>query len=163
MSAFANTDGDTLLLGVSERDGLVPVTGFQIDRVCDQLVSGMGDGGFPDLLTNPPGYHVDHAACEGGTVLVVCIEELLPAQKPCYITARGVQGGYRRIDDKDVRLSPNELYVIQSAILVNRSDRESVEDAAASDFDGAVYEAAFPVRRWWRRVLCAAPTTFRSG
>lgn len=158
VSAFANTDGGTLLLGMSERDDFVPVAGFQIDRVCDQLVSGMGDGGSPGVLTNPPEYHVDRAACEGGAVLVVHVEELPPAQKPCYITARGVQGGsYRRIDDKDVRLSPNELYAIQSAMLVDRSDREPVEGAEVSDLDGAVCEAAFS------RALLVAPRSLRGA
>ena len=157
-STFANTDGGTLLLGVSERDGFVPVAGFQIDRVCDQLVSGMGDGGSPGVLTNPPEYHVDRAACEGGAVLVVHVEELPPAQKPCYITARGVQGGsYRRIDDKDVRLSRNELYAIQSAMLVDHSDREPVEGAEVSDLDGAVCEAAFS------RALLVAPRSLRGA
>lgn len=158
VSAFANTDGGTLLLGVSEKDSFALVADFQIDRVCDQLVSGMGDGGSPGVLTNPPEYRIDRVVYEGGTVLVVHIEELPAAQKPCYITARGAHGGsYRRIDDKDVRLSPNELYAIQSAMLVDRSDREPVEDAEVSDLDGAVCEAAFS------RALLVAPRSLRGA
>lgn len=38
------------------------------------------------------------------------------AQKPCYITNRGLQGGsYKRIDDKDIKLSLNEIVDVFSA------------------------------------------------
>lgn len=158
VSAFANTDGGTLLLGVSEKDGFAPVADFQIDRVCDQLVSGMGDGGSTGLLANPPEYRVDRAAYAGNAVLVVRIEELPAGQKPCYITARGVQGGsYKRVDDKDVRLSANELYAIQSATVVDQSDREVVNGAAVSDLDESVYGAAFA------RALLVTPRSLRSA
>ncbi len=144
VSAFANTDGGTLLLGVSEKEGFVPVADFRIDRICDQFISGMGDGGAAGVLTSPPEYHIERVAYDGRAVLLVRIHELAAGQKPCYITARGVQGGsYKRVDDKDVRLSAHELYAIQSATVVDRSDREPVAGASIADLDEAVCKAAF--------------------
>ncbi len=158
VSAFANTNGGTLLLGVDERDGFVPVKDFQADRVCDQFVSGMGDGGSPSCLANPPEYHVERAAYEGEVVLVVHIDELPMSQKPCYIKARGVLGGsYKRIDDKDVRLSENEVYTLQSATVIDQSDRELVDGATVADLDETVYEAAFS------RALQLAPRSMRGA
>lgn len=144
VSAFANTEGGELILGLSERDGFVPVTDFAIDRVCDQFVSGIGDGGVPGLLTNAPTYQVRRVEVDDSVVLVVRIDELEASQKPCYITARGIQGGsFKRLDDKDVRLTPNELYALQSATVVDLSDRALVEGATPSDLDPAVCEAVF--------------------
>ena len=141
VSAFANSGGGTILLGISEEDGFVPVTGFQTQRVCNQFVAGMGDGGKPSVLTNPPEYSIDRVAIAGEVILVIRIEGLNPSQKPCYITARGIQGGsYKRVDDKDVRLSPNELYSLQAAVSVDASERDAVSGATIGDLDQSVYE-----------------------
>lgn len=144
VSAFANTEGGLLLLGVSERNDFAPVDGFAIDKVCNQFVNGMGDGGQPGLLTNPPSYAIQRVSLDTGSILAVRIDELELSQKPCFISAKGIQtGSYKRVDDKDVRLSSNELYAIRSAMTVDRSDRLPVEEANLSDLDEALYEAAF--------------------
>ncbi len=91
VSAFANSVGGTLLLGISESDGFVPVSDFQTHKVCDQFVSGMGDGGSPGFLSNPPEYTIERVPLGEEVVLAIRIHELSAAQKPCYITARGVQ------------------------------------------------------------------------
>lgn len=136
VSAFANTSGGAIILGVSEKDGFSPVKDFAIDEVCNQFVSGMGDGGERGLVSNPPRYTIERDELEGANVLLIRVEELLVGEKPCYITARGVQNGsYKRIDDKDVRLSSNEVYLLQTALTVDGSDREPVQGATREDLD----------------------------
>ena len=59
ISAFANTHGGTLLLGLDEHNGFTCVQDFHLDRVRDQLIEGMGDGGRDGIrLSNPPKYDV---------------------------------------------------------------------------------------------------------
>lgn len=158
VSAFANSAGGTLLLGISESDGFAPVSDFQTHKVCDQFVSGMGDGGSPGFLSNPPEYAIERVPLGEEVVLAIRIHELSAAQKPCYITARGVQAGsYKRIDDKDVRLSPNELYSMQSATRVDDSDRSVVPEATIEDLDRAVYEQVFS------KALVVAPRSMRNA
>lgn len=141
VSAFANTSGGIIVLGVSERDGFSPVRDFAIDKVCDQFVSGMGDGGEKGLVSNPPRYTIERDEFEGSNVLLIRIEELLVGAKPCYITGRGVQNGsYKRIDDKDVRLSSNEVYLLQTALTVDGSDREAVQGATREDLDETIVD-----------------------
>ena len=159
VSAFANTDGGTLLLGIDEENGFSFVQNFQIDRVCNQFVAGMADGeSSGGRLTNIPKYHINRISCDEGIALEIFIRELDVTQKPCYITKRGVQGGsYKRIDDKDIKLSPNEIFEIQSATEVDNSDRAIVKNAAVVDLDANVYEAIFA------RALTVMPRSMRGA
>lgn len=75
VSAFANTDGGVILLSISEKDGFVPVENFRIDKVCDQFVAGMGDGGTEGKLTNPPEYHIGRPIYKEKAVLEIRISE----------------------------------------------------------------------------------------
>lgn len=148
VSAFANTSGGLILLGLSERAGFTPVEGFDPDRTRDQFVAGMGDGGSPSKLVNPPRYRIERAVIDALPVLVIEIFELDPASKPCYIFDRGpAKGSYKRVDDKDVLLSSNELFSVSTASRVDNFDREPVEGATTADFDktlvGRTFERAY--------------------
>ena len=55
VSAFANTKGGVLLLGISEDGDFSPVPGFDANHIASQFMDGMGDGNPQGArLTNPP-------------------------------------------------------------------------------------------------------------
>ena len=141
VSAFANTAGGIIVLGVSERAGFVPVENFETEKVLNQFVAGMGDAGGRGKLANPPKYTIERVELQGTIVLVITIEELDPASKPCYVIERGAQGGsYKRIDDKDVPLSSTEVLSLSSYERTSLSDRDAVPGAVAGDLDEALVD-----------------------
>lgn len=137
VSAFANTSGGLLLLGLSERDRFEPVADFAIGKVLDAFVDGMGDGSRDGgKLRNPPRYTVGRGEVSGRPVLTVRIDENEPHLKPCSLRDRSIAAGsYKRVDDKDIRLSPTELYEMESATRFSSADREPVPDATEDDLD----------------------------
>ena len=141
VSAFANTAGGIIVLGVSERAGFVPVENFETEKVLNQFVAGMGDAGGRGKLANPPKYTIERVELQGTVVLVITIEELDPSSKPCYVIERGAQGGsYKRIDDKDVPLSSTEVLSLSSYERTSPSDRDAVPGAVAGDLDEALVD-----------------------
>lgn len=59
ISAFANTKGGTVILGLDEHAGFNRVKNFAIRRVIDQLVTGMGDGDpLGARLVQAPAYEI---------------------------------------------------------------------------------------------------------
>lgn len=156
VSAFANTSGGLILLGLSERAGFAPVDTFDMDRVRDQFVAGMGDGGSLGKLVNPPKYDLERVELDGFFVLAIEIFELDPASKPCYVYDRGpAKGSYKRVDDKDVPLSSNELFSVSTASKVGNFDRQPVEGAAVSDLDKPL------INRSFERAYTLSPRAFK--
>jgi ATP-dependent DNA helicase RecG len=63
-----------------------------------------------EKLTPPPALSVEVVPFEGVNLVVAEVEPLPPAQRPCYLTARGLYGGaYVRVGDGDQRLTPYEI------------------------------------------------------
>ena len=144
VSAFANTSGGVIILGISERNGFTPVAGFDPDRICDGFVAGMGDSGSSGKIVNAPKYRIERMELEGQPVLAIEIFELDPASKPCYLVDRGpARGSYKRVDDKDILLSSNELFSVSTSSKVGNFDREPVEDATEADLDHELLSRTF--------------------
>lgn len=138
VSAFGNTRGGTLLLGISEEGGFHLVPKFPLEAVRDQFVEGIGSGGSEGRkVENAPQYTLDRVDFEDGQILVAAISEVEERFKPCYIAARGIaNGSFKRVDDKDIRLSATEVYELQHMLEVSLADRESVPATSAEDLDG---------------------------
>ena len=163
VSAFANTAGGIIILGLSELAGFAPVPDFNLDRVRDQFVAGMGDGGQRSSVSNPPEYEVARRRVDGKQVLVIQIRELDLALKPCYVTAHGIQNGsYKRVDDKDIHLSAAELYGLQGALLPSMAESGLVAESTTADLDPELVGAIIERRRLQTpRVLLGAETRER--
>lgn len=148
VSAFANTNGGLLLLGLEQDAGFTPTPGFDADRIRDQFVDGIGDGGGPGRLVQPPSYGIERGEVDGAPVLLIEVGENDLGSKPCYVRAKGVQGGsFKRVDDKDIRLSAPEIFEMQVALTSQDTDRRPVAEADASDLDSHLVEALLAKRQ----------------
>lgn len=148
VSAFANTHGGYLLLGLDEANGFVPASGFKLDRVRDQFVEGIGDGGSDGRLAMPPSYDLQRHLIDGTPVLLISIAENDLGTKPCYVKAKGVQGGsYKRVDDKDIKLSTTEIFEMQRALTPQESDRTPIPEADVTELDPVLVDKLIDLKR----------------
>ena len=148
VSAFGNTHGGLIILGLNEEEGFTPAKGFDVDRVLDQFVTGMGDGGQPSKLTNPPQYELERRDFEGAQILLISVKEVDARYKPCFVSDRGIQNGsYKRVDDKDIKLSATEIYELQNAVIPSPADGEVVPEATLDDLDGTLLDKIIANKR----------------
>lgn len=148
VSAFANTSGGLLLLGLDQRTGFTPATGFDADRIRDQFVEGMGDGGDAGRVAQPPSYSIERGEVDGASVLLIQIAESDLDSKPCYVRAKGVQGGsFKRVDDKDIKLTAPEIFEMQVALTSQDVDRRAIAEASLDDLDDGLVEALISRRK----------------
>lgn len=144
VSAFANTHGGLIILGLSERNGFTPVENFAIERVCDQFIAGIDDRNGGGKVANPPRYDIVRIEYDGAELLAITLDELPANSKPCYIKSKGMQAGsYKRCDDQDLPLSASETLSLSSAALFESYDRTPVPDARIEDLNEALISATF--------------------
>lgn len=105
LSAFANSSrGGTIILGLSEKNGFLPVEKFSAARMQDALVS------VGEKLTPVVRPEIEIFPLDGTNVLVARVLPMPMEDKPCYITARGVyKGSYIRTGDGDHLLTRYEV------------------------------------------------------
>lgn len=144
VSAFANTRGGIILLGVDEKNNFSTVDGFDQNKICAQFCAGMEEGSSAAKVHPIPAFSVERLEIDEKPVLVIAIGELGPDQKPCYVTSKGIsKGSFKRIDDGDLHLTLNEIYSLQHALVTTDSDRQAVEEARATDLNDQICEATF--------------------
>ena len=83
LSAFANGDGGTLLLGLDE-DGFTPAPGFDAAKIRDALALACHE-----KLTPPIRASIEVVEFDGANLVRLDVDELDPVDKPCYVTDRG--------------------------------------------------------------------------
>lgn len=149
MSAFANTDDGTLLLGVDERENFTVPPQFDADKTINQFVEGMGDGGKDGAkLVSPPEYSIHRDTIDGAHMVAVRVRENRLAHKPCYIKTKGPNSGsYKRQDDKDIPLPPTELFEMRNVYAPSEADRTPIADADRNDLDNAIVAAIIDAHR----------------
>ncbi|WP_052711051.1 ATP-binding protein [Pseudofrankia sp. DC12] len=131
MSAFANSRGGLLILGLDERAGFVPAQLGDHLALRDEL-AGVARG----KLTPPLAPVIEIVPFEGVTLVVAEVDPLPPAQRPCYVTARGLyNGAFIRVGDGDQRLTPYEIDRLRESSGQPRWDEEPVPQATAQDLD----------------------------
>ena len=144
MSAFANSRGGIIILGLDERTGFTPVGVSDPVALRDELATVARARLTPALTPI-----IDTVPFEGAILVLAEIEALPPAQRPCYVTAKGLyNGAFVRIGDGDQRLTPYEIDRLRENSGQPRWDEEPVPQATMEDLDrGAVLRLTETARR----------------
>ncbi|WP_035734651.1 ATP-binding protein [Gordonia polyisoprenivorans] len=139
LSAFSNTRGGVVVLGLDEATGFEPATGFDARKVMNQIadVARPRGGNEPSGPLSPsPVMTVEQMEIDGSPVVVVEVDELPAAEKPCFVTAQGKERGtYMRVGDGDHRLDTYSVFQLSVLTIPSNDDREPVIKARIDDLD----------------------------
>jgi len=131
LAAFANTRGGIVILGLDERQGFAAVGVPDAAATRNAVVSTAREKLTPSLAPS-----VEIAPFEGVNLVVAEVERLPPAQRPCYVTTKGLYGGsYVRVGDGDQRLTPYEIDRLRENAGQPRWDEEPVLQATVQDLN----------------------------
>lgn len=144
VSAFANTDGGLIVLGVEEDQKLGTFRAnpdFDPRLANDRLISGFSEGQEKPPVTPLPRARIETDEIEGAPVILVEIfpmrgDSELGRHMPCYVTSQGLAAGaYKRVLDGDKRLSSYEVFQLRTLYEPDYSDREPVPGAVIDDLN----------------------------
>ena len=134
-SAFANTDGGIILLGVKEKDGHYHVQGVKnAEKLMQEIWNSVNNRQkiSANILFNRCVYAVD---CDGKTVVVVDVPRPTCHDRPVFVGTNPYTGSYRRNGEGDYRCNEETV----DAMLRNRSheggDHQLVENMTISDLN----------------------------
>ena len=130
LSAFANTDGGTLLLGVDQESGFTVADLDDPVKLRDGLVQMSRDD-----LTPPLQISTEIVEVEGRLVVVAEVPPSPADQRPVYVTTQGITGSYLRTGDGDRRMSQAEVAMIFASRSQPLHDGEVVEGTGVADLD----------------------------
>ncbi|GGP43779.1 hypothetical protein GCM10010185_14340 [Saccharothrix coeruleofusca] len=131
LSAFANTRGGVLILGLDEATGFAATGVQEAAKVAADLASWCSTEMEPPLrpLINVHSF-------EGVDLVVAEIAELEAAIKPCFYRGAGItQGSYVRVGDGDRKLSSYEVQMLLTKRGQPRDDLEPVPGTSVQDLD----------------------------
>lgn len=131
LSAFANTRGGIILLGVDEERG------FAVTGVSDASKIAADLGSMCNADMEPPvRAQIDVVEVEGKALVVAEIPEAEQRNKPCYVKSQGMnRGSYTRVGDADQRLTSYEVQLVMSSSGQPRDDVAPVTEASMADLD----------------------------
>ncbi|MGH3833227.1 MAG: AlbA family DNA-binding domain-containing protein, partial [Pseudonocardiaceae bacterium] len=133
VSAFANTNGGRIILGVDESARFAPVRLPDPAKLRDDLVSAVSDQLVPPIRLD-----VELVEVDGAVLVVAHIAALQPDQRPCYVASRGIAtGSFVRTGDGDRRMTQAEIGLAIANRGQPRYDVEPVPEAGLEDLDAA--------------------------
>ena len=133
LSAFANTDGGIIVLGVDER------AGFRVSGVTDPGKLQQDLASLCDQLDPPLRPLIGLHRVEGASVVSVEVPQLPTSQRPCYYRGAGLtNGAFIRVADGDRRLTQYEVQAMLGARGQARDDESPVDRASLDDLDSGL-------------------------
>lgn len=134
-SAFANTDGGVILLGVKQENDMFHIQGVKNpDKLMQELWNNINSRQkiSANILFNRHVYSVD---CNGKAVVVVDVPRPTCHYRPVYVGTNPYTGSYRRNGEGDYRCNEETV----DAMLRNRSretgDHQIVENLTIADLN----------------------------
>ncbi|MBC3185732.1 putative DNA binding domain-containing protein [Corynebacterium sp. zg-331] len=142
VSAFANTKGGLLFLGLSEDNGFTPAPGFDAQDVIARIHQGLNATDSTGAKVEPvPNYSVQ-TECIGSAPVVILRIEPLCVNGPCHVRERGIKNGsFKRVAEDDQTLSPLEIYQLQHRFDQLTIDAHPVPDSTINDLDANLLTA----------------------
>lgn len=136
ISAFANTEGGLLLLGVAEETGFSVAT-IDAPKLASDLASLCAESLEPPIRPE-----IDIVTIDGLPVVAAHIAELPADRKPCYVKTRGMdRGSYCRSHDGDRTLTSYEVHILVASRGQPTEDMAPVIRAEVSDLDPRFVDA----------------------
>ncbi|MDY7088633.1 MAG: ATP-binding protein [Actinomycetota bacterium] len=152
LSAFSNTDGGTILLGVDEASGFSVVELTDPSSLRDALVQMSRDDITPALQIS-----TEIVEVEGQRLVAAEVPPMSADRRPVYVTAQGISGGsYLRGGDGDRHMTEAEIALIMAARTQPVYDREVIDGTSVQDLDDEA------LRRTLRRVRTGFPKLAQS-
>ena len=140
-SAFANTHGGIVLLGLREKDGHFTVAGIENpDKIRKDLFNQLNDAGKVSLNLIRDS-DVQALTLEGKTVLQIRIPAASRKQKPVYLNGNPLGNTFRRLNEADVRLSDATVRRMLSEQLEDSLDNRIFPHFGLADLDAASLHA----------------------
>ncbi|MBU8578968.1 ATP-binding protein [Brevibacterium luteolum] len=148
VSAFANSRGGVVILGLSEADNFTPAEGFEAQKILDAVEAGLGTSAGQQPQVEPvPRYDVDICTVDGAAVVLLEIASLDPqldAKGPCFETRKSISAGsYKRVADKDKHLSAYEIHELQQKWTRRGIDHQPVPGTAIDDLNPEIIQSTF--------------------
>ncbi|AWE43322.1 AAA family ATPase [Actinobaculum sp. 313] len=140
VSAFANTEGGLIILGLDESQSFAPANGFNAARIENALIAGLDNAERANPKVLPvPQYQVDRAEIDGAQVVWARIEPLSATPDrpaPCHVVAQGLErGSYKRVGDADKHLTTYEVHLLRTRHVNDHADRTPVDGHTFNDLD----------------------------
>ncbi len=131
LSAFANGDGGTVILGLTE-PGFDPAPGFRATNIRDAIAHYCSDDMEPPIRTNIQIMDLG----EGAKIVMLEITPLDPMRQPSHIKRLGpYDGSFIRGGDGDRRLTAYEVTQLLSNRAQPIEDQRPITDATLADLD----------------------------
>ncbi|MCH9276456.1 putative DNA binding domain-containing protein [Bifidobacterium amazonense] len=143
ISAFANGNGGTVTLGLSESNDFAPAAGFKPQPIAEALAQLCRDKMIPPLHPS-----IEIVPYRGSSVVIASIDELDPLDKPCYVATKGrYSGSFIRVWDGDRKLSSYEIDRLMENRVQPAFDRELIEEADPDDLLTDITQGILALKR----------------
>jgi ATP-dependent DNA helicase RecG len=135
VSAFANTDGGIIILGLNEKKGKFSVVGIKdVERVKTDIFNTANNSNkvSTNLLTNDA---VKEVKIDGDSLLVVYVRRAKRQERPVYLNKNPFEHAYSRKHEADQKLSVEQVKRMMAEQIEESRDNEILINFGIEDLD----------------------------